>query len=96
MTPEHHSMVVVREGFSPLTTIIKERSITGAKGLPPHSPLVYLLSFPQFLDAYGIMIMLFDHTDAQQRSQDSLILFDITSDYNKHLKKVCPKAFISF
>ncbi len=43
------------------------------------------------------MIILFDPINAQQLSQDSLILlFDITSDYTKYIKKVCPKAFISF
>ncbi len=52
------------------------------KKAPPHAQLVYLLSFAQFLDTYGIMIMLFDPIDTQQLSQDSLILlFDITSDY---------------
>ncbi len=36
--------------------------------------------------------MLFDPIDTQQLSQDSLILqFDITSDYTKYRKKVCPK-----
>ncbi len=49
---------------------------------------VYLFSFTQYLDAYGIMIMLFDPTDTQQLSQDSLILlFVITSDYTKYIKK---------
>ncbi len=44
-----------------------------------------------------IVIMLFDPIDTQQLSQDSLILlFDITSDNTKYIKKVCPKAFISF
>ncbi len=43
------------------------------------------------------MITLFDPIDTQQLSQDSLILrFDRTSDYTKYIKKVCPKAFISF
>lgn len=46
--------------------------------------LVYLLSFAKFLDAFGIMIMLFVITDTLQFSQDSLILLlDITSDYTK-------------
>ncbi len=46
------------------------------------TPPLYLLSFAQFLDAYGIMIILFDPIDTQQLSQESLILlFDITSDY---------------
>ena len=31
--------------------------------------LVYLLSFPQILDAHGIMIMLFDPIDTQELSQ---------------------------
>ncbi len=67
------------------------------KKAPPQTPLVYLLSFAQFLDAYGIVIMLFDPIDTQELSQDSLILlFDVTLDYTKYIKKVCPKAFISF
>ncbi len=42
-------------------------------------PSVYLLSFAQFLDACGVMIMLFDPTDTRHLSQDCLILlFDIT------------------
>lgn len=37
----------------------------------------------------GIMIMLLDPIDTQLLSQDSLILlFDITSDYTKYIKKV--------
>ncbi len=56
--------------------------------VPPHPSLLYLLSFTQFLDASGIMIMLFDLIDTQQLSQDSLILlFDMTSDYTKYIKK---------
>ncbi len=36
-------------------------------------PLVYLLSLAHFLDAYALMIMLFDPIDTQQLSLDSLI-----------------------
>lgn len=43
------------------------------------------------------MIMLFDSTDTQQLSQESLILlFAITSDRTKYIKKVHLKASISF
>ncbi len=72
-------LFTVEQGFSKSETV----------GLPSDKawkkaprPLVYLLSFTQFLDAYGIMFMLFDPIDTKQLSQDSLILqFDITSDY---------------
>lgn len=43
-----------------------------------------------------IIIMLFDGTDANQLSENSLLfLFDLTSNYTKNIKSVCPKAFIS-
>ncbi len=45
---------------------------------------LYLLTFTRFLDAYGIVIMLFDPIDAQQLSQESLIL---RFDYTKYIKK---------
>lgn len=48
--------------------------------------LVYLFSCAQYLEAYGITIMLFDPIDTQQWGQDSLILlFDITWDYTKYI-----------
>lgn len=59
---------------------------------PP--PLVYLLSFAQFLDIYGIMIMWFDPIDTQQLSQDSLIL--PLNLYVKNIKTGLFKTFISF
>ncbi len=94
-------LIVVRgncsvQGFSRSETVGLP-SDKAWKKAPPQPRFVYLLSFGQSLDACG-MIMLFDPIDIQQLSQDSLtLLFDITSDYTKYIKKkVDPKAFISF
>lgn len=56
-----------------------QQEISGPEtmGLTSDSPpLIYLVCFTQLLDAYAIMIMLFDRLETQQWSQDSLILFD--------------------
>ena len=46
------------------------------------------LSFAQFLDAHGVIIVLFEHMDVQQLSQDSLMLLsDINSDDTEHIKR---------
>ena len=50
----------------------------------PSTPLVYFLSFTQFLDACGIMIIFSDSIDTQQLSQDSLILL---FDWTKYMKR---------
>ncbi len=81
------------QGFSKSDTV-GTPSDKAWKKVPPQPPLVYLLSFTEFLDTYG---MLFDLIDTQQLCQDSLILlFDKTSDYTKYIKNVCPNTFISF
>lgn len=45
-----------------------------------HSLSVYLLCCIQFLDANGIMLMLFDPIDAQQLSRDSTVLLFAADD----------------
>ncbi len=70
----HYFMTLYRlnQGFSKSETV----------GLPSHKALEKGALSP------GIMIMLFDLIDTQQLSQDSLILlFDMTSDYTKYIKK---------
>lgn len=52
--------------------------------------LFYLLCFTQFLDAYGIKIILFDPINTQQLSHHSLIL--LVDNFRLHLKP--PEAFI--
>ncbi len=49
----------IYHGFS-LSETVGLPSDKAWKKAPPHPPLVYLLSFNQFLYAYGIVIMLFD------------------------------------
>ncbi len=58
------------QGFSKSETV----GLLSDKAWKKAPPTVYLLSFAQFLDAYGIMIILFNPTDTQQLSQDSLIV----------------------
>ncbi len=67
-----------------MTQTLKQSLEKGA----PNPPLVYLLSFAQSVDAYGIMIIIWSNGPSTIMSQNSLILlFDITSDYTKYIKK---------
>lgn len=64
-------------GFSKLETVV-----------PPLRRSLVLLSFAQFLDAHGVMIVLLEHVDVQQLSQGSLmLLFDKNSDDTEYIKR---------